>query len=705
MKKIKIMKKTLSNLFFIITFLVSSAQIDRTMPNSEPAPQINFEEPISYELKNGLKVMFIENRKLPRASVNLFIDNPPVIEGNLSGIGYLTGGIMGKGNVFQEKDSFNEEVDFMGARMNFSSGGGSAFSLSRYFERVLTMFSQGVLFPNFTIEEFNQEKNILLDNIKNNEKNTGSIARRVEDVLAYGITHPYGEFTTIESMNKIELADVKKYYNDYFKPNNAYLVIIGDIDVNKTKKLIKKLFGKWEKDENLKLKFSKGSKNEINDPSDRKGISINMIDMPNSANSEITFQNLVDLKKSDDDYYSVLIANRILGAGAESRLFNNIREDKGYAYGAYSGIGDDKYSKAKFRATTSTRPQVTDSALVEIIKEIEKIHKEPVSIKELENAKAKYLGEFVLAMERPSTIANYAINIEMNNLSKNYYKNFLSNINKVTIEDVQNASLKYFKLNNAQIVVTGKGSEIINQLESIKFNGKSIPVNYYDSSGVRIDRPIYKKKIDSKVNVKSIFNNYLNAIGGIDKLNNIKSITTIASVSIPNAPFSPKAEIRQKYPNLNSMVMSVEGMGTMMTSKFDGESGYIEQMGQKIPFEKNQIDTEKEKLGLFEEIYLNPDKMELISLTTVDSRDLYKVKVKEKSFRYYDSKTNLLVMTEDTVNQGGNEITSITKLSDYKKVEDVLFPFKREIVTGPQSIIFKVSSIKLNEEINDSFFK
>ena len=703
------MKKLFLNLLFLIFCVLSTAQFDRSMPDSEPAPQINFEEPVSYELKNGLKIMFIENRKLPRASVNLFIDNPPVTEGDLSGIGYLTGGIMGKGNVFQDKDSFNEEVDFMGARMNFSSGGGSAFSLSRYFERVLTMFSQGILFPNFTKEEFDQEKNILLDNIKNNDKNTGSIARRVENVLAYGANHPYGEFTTIESMENIKLSDVTKFYDNYFKPNNAYLVIIGDIDVKSTKKLVKKLFGKWENDKDLKLKFSIGSPNEILAPVENEEISINVIDMPNSANSEITFQNLVDLKKSDDDYYSVLIANRIFGAGPESRLFNNIREDKGYAYGAYSGIGDDKYSKAKFRATTSTRPQVTDSALVEIIKEVEKIHNIPVSKEELKNAKAKYLGEFVLAMERPSTIANYAINIEMNNLNTDYYKNFLSNINKVTIEDVQKAANKYFKLNKAQIVVTGKGSEIINQLENIKLNGKKIPVNYFNKSGVQIDKPVFKKEIKQGITVQSIFENYLNAIGGSDKLKTIKTIITVASVTLPNAPFSPTAEFKQKYPNLNSMVMSVEGMGTMMSLKFDGEKGYTEQMGQKIPFEKDQMDSEKEKLGLFEETYLDPKNMELVSLTAINGKDLYKIKVKEKSFRYYDSETNLLVMTEDTVNSGpigGNtEVTSITKFSDYKEVEGVLFPFKREISTGPQSLVFKISSIKLNQDIDDNFFK
>ena len=90
------MNKTFINLIFLASYLISFAQVDRTIPESGPAPKINFEEPVSFELKNGLKVMFIENRKLPRASVNLLIDNPPIIEGDLNGVGIITGGIMGK---------------------------------------------------------------------------------------------------------------------------------------------------------------------------------------------------------------------------------------------------------------------------------------------------------------------------------------------------------------------------------------------------------------------------------------------------------------------------------------------------------------------------------------------------------------------------------------------------------------------------------
>ena len=703
MKKNKIMKKILLNLIFLTFCTVITAQIDRSVPDSEPAPQINFENPISFEMDNGLKVMFIENHKLPRASVNLLIDNPPIIEGKLTGLGYITGAIMGKGNNFQNKDSFNEEVDFMGARMNFSYSGGSASSLSRYFERVLTMFSQGALFPNFSEEEFAQEKNILLDNIKNNEKNTVSIARRVENVLAYGNKHPYGEFITKESMEKIKLSDAIKFYDDYFKPNNAYLVIIGDINVNKTQKLVEKLFGKWENDKELNLKFTKGSKNEIKEPIENEEITINVIDMPNSANSEITFQNLIDFKKSNDDYYSALIANRIFGAGPESRLFNNIREDKGFAYGAYSGIGDDKYSKAKFRATTSTRSQVTDSALVEILKEVEKIHKYPVSKTELKNAKAKYLGEFVLAMERPSTIANYAINIEMNGLNVDYYRNFLSNINKVTVEDVQKAANKYFKLNKAQIVVTGKGSEITEKLENIKLNDKKITVKYFDKQGLVTQKPT-NSEIPKGLTANSVLQKYISAIGGKAKLQSIKSIILkYQGEAMGSKIINIEKRTNEKIANSTSMNGNV-----MMKIVVTDQEAFVKQGPNKMALPENFHNDLKSSLGIFPELnFLENSEIKFIGIESIGDTEAYALEISGDVVSVkllYDINTGLKIREISTTNMGGQTQVQESVIGNYKDYSGVLLPAQKSQSLGPQSVDMSLIDVVLNPELNEEDF-
>lgn len=692
------MKKLYLNISLLLFFSIAFSQVDRSkMPVSGPTPTIELGTPIEFELKNGLKVLMVENHKLPRVSASLLIDNPPKIGSSKNGIYSLTSSMLGKGSQSITKDTFIEEIDFLGATLSVNAEGAYASSLSRFFPKVLEMMADGALNPLFSAEEFDKEKTKTLEGIKSNSKSVIAIARRVESVLAYGKDHPSGKFISEESINNISFEDVKKYYKENFIPNNSYLVIIGDFNPNETRKMIRNLFSGWKKGElntsNWKI------------PSDINELSINFIDVSNAIQSEIVYQNLVDISMNHPDYFPVIVSNKILGGGPENRLEKQIRETKGYTYAARSSIGSSKYTKSRFRASTSTRFQVTDSAVVELLNEIKKIKTINVSDKELSDVKAKYVGNFVLSSESPSTIANYALNIKTQSLDKDFYKNYLSNINKVSKKDIIRVSKKYFQIDKGQIIITGKGSELINKLEKISFENKIIPILFFDKYGNQVEKPILNKKISKEVNVKTIFENYLNAIGGLDEINKIKSISTIATVKIQNAPFSPTAEIKQKHPNLNSLVMTVEGMGTLMSQKFDGENGYIEQMGQKIPFEEDQINSEKEKLGLFEETYLDSNKMEIISLNPIDGKDLYKIKVNGKSFRYYDAATNLLIIKEETVNVAGNEITSITKYSNYKEIEGVLFPYKREITSGPQTVVFEISSIKFNEEIDDSFFK
>jgi predicted Zn-dependent peptidase len=584
----------------------------------------------------------------------------------------------------------------MGSNLNLSSSGASGSSLSKFFPELLEMLADGLLNPVFSKEEFEKSLERFKEAIKADENSVPAAARRVENILAYGKNHPNSEYSTSESLENIQFDDVEPFYKKNFIPNSSYMIIIGDFIVEKTIDKIEKLFKKWKKGNSMEYKI----KSNINSKT-----AIHFVDMPNAIQSEVSFQNLIEMKRNNSDYFSLLIANKILGGGPENRLEQQIRENKGYTYVARSSFGSSKYTKSRFRGYTSTREEVTDSAVIEMLNEIKKIREVDVTEKELSDVKAKYFGDFVLATESPSTIASYTVSIETQNLDKDYYKNYLSNINSISVSDVKNASNKYFDLNNAQIVVTGKGSTIAEKLENIVFNGKTFDVYYYDKYGNSIEKPVFNKEISSDITALNVVEKYIIALGGAEKLGSINSISIEANVTIPGAPFKPKAIIKEKSPNSSSLVMSVEGMGTLMTQKFDGNNGYMEQMGQKIPMEKDQIDSSKSKKGLFEELYMTSSEIELVNLGPIDGKDAYKIKNKENSFRYYDAESGLLIMTEENTEQAGNSITSITKYSDYKEVDGIMYAFKREILAGPQKIDFEIISVKFNEEISDEFFK
>ena len=378
------MNKILYTLTLLLTF-PAFAQVARSQqPQPGPAPVIQLGEPESFTLKNGLKVLIVENNKLPRASVTLSLDNPPIAEGELAGVSAMTAALLGKGSKKIDKDSFNEEVDFMGATINFGSQSASASSLSRYFSRVLELMADAALHPNFTHQEFDKERDILLDGIKSGEKSVTNAARRVENLLAFGKSHPYGEFISKESVEKISLGDVKSFYKRYFLPNNAYLIVVGDVESEKLKEQVKKLFGKWKRKD-----FPNIDIQEVNNVSSTQ---IDFVNMPNAVQTEVSVQNTVSLRKKDADYFPLLIANGILGGGGEARLFLNLREDKGYTYGSYSRMGNNKFTDSRFLASASVRNAVVDSAVVELLYEVDRMRNEVGSDEELNRAKAKYVG-------------------------------------------------------------------------------------------------------------------------------------------------------------------------------------------------------------------------------------------------------------------------------------------------------------------------
>ncbi len=687
------MKKIIFTLLFISTIAVH-AQIDRSkQPKPGPAPKINLEKPQTFNLPNGLEVLVVENRKLPRVSFTLTLDNPPALEGNKSGVSNLMGSLLGKGSKNIEKDAFYEEVDYLGATLNFSPSGGFARSLSKYSDRILELMADAAIHPNFTQEEFDKEKARFLDGLKSQEKSVTTAARRVENVLAYGKNHPYGEFTTQETVNNITLNDVQEFYTNYFVPGNAYLVVVGDVNFEDIKEKITNAFQLWRKAKPLSLGIAKAT--------DAQYRQINFVDMPNAVQSEVTLQNVVDLKMTDKDYFPVLLANKILGGGGEARLFNNLREDKGYTYGAYSSIRPNKYV-SRFRASASVRNEVTDSAVVAFLDEINKIRTTYVSNEELANAKAKYIGDFVLALEKPETVARYALNIETRGLPKNFYKNYLKNISAVTPQQIQDAANKYFNINNMRIVVTGKGSDVLENLQKVSFNGKKIPILYYDKYGKSVAKPEYKKATDIKMTAKDIFNNYIKAIGGKEKLAAVESTYLTAEGSVQGMLLNLESKVTTK----NQQLTDVKMMGSSLSKQvINGDVGYAVNQGQRKDLTAEEISEAKLAAVPFPELnYMNDASITVEKIENIDGKDAYAIKLSDKRIAFYDVETGLKVQETTKVDANGQEVSITINYGDYKEVNEIKMPFAINQSFGPQKIEFTVKEIKLNEGVTNEDF-
>ncbi|GGD52140.1 M16 family metallopeptidase [Muriicola marianensis] len=683
----------------LVAFLAVSvtAQVDRSkMPEPGPAPEINLDEPQRFELNNGLKVLVVENHKLPRVSIQLTIDNPPILEGDKAGVSSLTGALLGNGSTSIPKDEFNEEVDFLGANISFGSQSAFASSLSKYFPRILELMADAAINPNFTQEEFDKEKDKLITGLKTQEKDVSAIAGRVQTALAYGKGHPYGEFTTEETVNNVSLLDVKQFYQNYFVPANAYLVVIGDVEFEQVQELVTEAFTPWTKAAPPSFSYS--------NPSDAQYTQINFVDVPNAVQSEITVQNLVDLKMKDPDYLPAIVANQILGGGGEARLFLNLREDKGYTYGSYSRIGDSKYAPSRFRASASVRNMVTDSSVVELLKEIDRIAKEPVSEKELKNTKAKYVGNFVMALERPSTIARYALNIETEDLPKDFYKTYLEKINAITIEDVQAAARKYFSTDNARIVVAGKGSEVLENLEKVTFNGKSVPIKYYDKYANEAEKPNYEASIPEGTTVQSVIDKYFEAIGGKDKVAEIQSLKLVYEGSAMGATIKiEEKRTADKYAQTTFMNNT-----PMMGVIAKGDELYMKQGANKMALPPDLQQDMQNTMGIFPEqkIAANPD-ARIGGTEMLDGREVIKIEVPGKVIQatyYYDMESGLKVKEASVTSMNGQTQNQESTLMDYQEFDGIKFPTMRTSNLGPQTIEAKLLEAVINFGPTDADF-
>jgi predicted Zn-dependent peptidase len=685
------MKKIIPIVILLFLSIEISAQVDRSQPpKSGPPPVINLGKPKTFTLKNGLKVIIVENSKLPRAYANLDIDNYPDFEGEIKGVSSLVSSLMGNGTTNQSKDGYNEEIDYMGASLSLSAGGGYASSLKRYFPRVLEMMSDGLINPVFSDEDFDKEKNILIDGIKASQKSVPDIANQVNGKLFFGSNHPFGEFANLETVGNITLNDAKKYYKTFAKPNNAYLTIVGDVVFEEVKSLVENLFGKWKKGKlpNYKMPLV----NNLNVPE------INFINMSNAVQSEISIGNIINISMSHPDYFALRLANQIYG-GSGGKLYLNLREDKGFTYGAYSGVETSRYV-GRFNASTSVRNEVTDSSIVEIIKELDIMTYQNVTEEKLASVKEKFVGNFIMSTEQPSTIANFARNIDKFNLPENYYETYLENFQKVTIDDIKRVSDKYFKKDQIRIVVVGKGVDVISSLEKLPYD-----INYYDKNGDPTSKPDFSTP--TGITKETVLNKYIDAIGGMDKIKDINAVSMLAEAEIQPGMKIQMVGIKAE-PNKSVMMMMMMG-NTLMKMVFDGEKGSISSQGMVTPMPDESVKDLIKSTQPFEEVgMLTDDNVKFSSVEEEDGKTLNVLEysgAEGKVFVYFDADTGLKYkQTVIAKMPDGSELAQTTYFNDYREVNGVLFPYVVSMPLGPQNLEMKIVNLTINPQVSDADF-
>ncbi|MCB0402710.1 MAG: insulinase family protein [Flavobacteriales bacterium] len=699
------MKKIVSTLIIAaVAFTASAQKLDRSIrPAAGSAPEIKLGKTEKFTLPNGLKVFVVENHKLPKVSFSLQLDVDPILEGDMAGYVSAAGQLMERGTTNRTKEQLDQEVDFIGARLSTSANGIYASSLKKHQEKLLDIMTDVLYHADFKQEELDKIKKQTISGITSQKDDPDAIAGNVRDAMLYGKNHPYGEVPTEETVEAITLEKCKEYYKTYFKPNVAYLAVVGDVTLAEVKPMIEKYFGTWEQGEVPVHKYRTPMQPEQN--------KVAFVHKEGAVQSVINITYPVNLKQNSPDVIKSRLMNTILGGGMSGRLFMNLREGHGYTYGAYSSLDPDKLI-GSFNASAKVRNEVTDSAVIQFMVELKRIVAEKVTEEELQSVKNYLTGTFAYTLQDPQTIARFAINTEKYSLPEDYYANYLKNVAAVTVEDIQEMAKKYIKPENAYIVVVGN-KEVADNLKPFAASNE---VDFYDAFGNDYVEAL--KPAPEGMTAEDVLDQFIEAKYGMPagkaltkKLSKIKDVTVKMNASIQGQTISVTRY--SKAPNKFAMVM---GMGPMVIQKqtFDGTVGKLSGMQGNKTLEGEELEELKQSSKMHGDVYYKDsgNKYALLGVEPIEGKEAYKIEVTdpsgEKSSEWYDVASHLQVksmMVRDAGEEAGGAITVESLFSDYKVVNGVNYAHKIKQSFGPQTLDMEVTSIEVNTKLGDDVFQ
>ncbi len=689
------MKKTIIYLFALLP-LMALSQIDRSKaPQPSAAPAIKIGQPATYTLANGLKVFVVQNSKLPRVSASLTIDLEGIVEGEKAGLTSMGGDLLRRGTTTMNKAKLDEEIDFLGATISTSGTGVSASSLKTNFSKVMSLMSDIVLRPSFPAEELEKIRRQELSGLQAAKDNPSAISQNVINRLTYGKDHPYGDIETEQTINNVKLEDIKNYFSTYWKPNNAYLVFVGDITPAEAKLLAEKNFGSWQKGVVPKVEYTQ--------PQPPAKTYVAIVDRPASVQSLITFVTPVQLKPGSPDAIPSSVMNNILGGNTfTARLLGNLREKHGFTYGANSSLKSDRLVGA-FTATAQVRNEKTDSAIAEFVHEFNRIRTESLQDDEVTQMKNYLSGGFARSLENPATIANFALNIARYNLPATYYQDYLKNLGNVRPQTVQSMANKFVLPNQMHIVIVGNAKQIATGLE------KYGEVKYFDVYGNEVAAPTVKKA-DASVTPQSILQKAVAAVGTPQAIAAIKDIELNGEASIMGRTIT----VNEKHILPSAFLFSASMQGMVLQQQMVKNGKYtLSQQGQTKEPDAQDKEEMDEKASFFSDAYLlkqTGNNYTLSGIEKVEGKDAYALQVKTATGReftnYYDVASGLRVKSSTVKDAGpAGKITVQTYFMDYKPYNGAQIHTRMLIDLGQfkQDIIFK--DIKVNSGLKEADLK
>lgn len=444
---------------------------------SPPAPlapiAFDIAQPFKTKLDNGLEIVLFEDKRLPLVSFRLAFHSGDINDpAGKTGLTSAVASMLTEGTANYTSKQLAEKVERLGASVSAHSSDDftivSASSLSLYATEVLDLMAEVILRPTFPESELDLYRRNTVEHLKFQRSQSAFLAGEQASRLLYG-KHPYA----VASPNALDIESLDRdvlqaFHASTYIPNNAMLIAVGDIERDEFLKEVESQFGSWQKGSPAFDTFAP--------PPSRETRTITIVDRPGSAQSNIVLGNLA-IDRTSPDYFPVLVMNQVLGAGASSRVFMNLREEKGYTYGAYTRLNSKRLA-GDIEATAEVRNEVTGASLKEFFYELERIRNEDVREDEIADAKSFLTGVFPIRAETQEGLTNLIVNQNLYGLPDDYLQTYRENVDAVTIADVRAAAEKYVRPAEMAIVIVGDSTEILDQ---VKPYAESVEI--YDTEG------------------------------------------------------------------------------------------------------------------------------------------------------------------------------------------------------------------------------
>jgi zinc protease len=446
-------------------------------PKADPAfklPQVQ-----RRKLSNGLEVLIVEQHELPVVNMNLVLRTGGAADPqDRAGLASLTAALLDEGTKTRSALDVSNQLAAIGARLStgsdFDSSSANLLTLSKHLDRALEIYSDVITNPAFPENELELQRKSRLATLLQRRDNASAIATVVYASLLYGRNHPYGHSTIgdEQSVRAIANDDVRRFYETYYRPNNAALIVAGDVKPATLIPKLEKAFANWKRGEVPAI--------NIETPAVRDKATLYIVDRPGAAQSVLMIGQ-VGQPRSTPDYFPLLVMNTMLGGQFTSRVNMNLREEKGYTYGARTSF-DYRRGAGPFMATAGVQTAVTKESVYEFLKELRGIRGErPVTQSELEFSKQAIIRGFPRTFETPEQIANRLTDIVLYNLPDDYFNNYIARVRSVTVQDVNRVANRYLDPSRMAILVVGDRKVIEPGLRSLTDVGQT--VTFIDPEG------------------------------------------------------------------------------------------------------------------------------------------------------------------------------------------------------------------------------